>query len=268
MIFMQCRNCGTINDEDAIYCKGCGILLEEKQNTKIKELKPKKQKAKVKKKTKTKIKKVQKRKNNNKNQKNSVGKNIFIIFLLLLVIGFMGISLVMGYHIYDEDRNIEVPNLSQLSYDQASAVLASKNLKIEKKEKIVEEEGKNNIVLKQNKKEGTKVSKNTVIKVIVGKYRFSYIVENWIGKNIDEVKNELNHKGLLYQIEEKEIEEEKNHNKVIEQSPKKGTKINHSITVKIIVGKYHQEIKEDNPEEDLEPEEDKDNDNEESQEKK
>lgn len=265
---MKCKNCNLLNEEDAIYCKRCGTLLEEQGNTNRKETKPKNQKTKVKRKTKTKIKKVKPMKKKNQPQKNNDGKNIFIVFLLIVVIALIGISLVMGYHIYDKDRNIEVPNLSQLSYDQASAVLASKNLKIEKKEKIVAEEGKNNIVLKQNKKEGTKVSKNTVIKVIVGKYQFSYIVENWIGKNIDEVKNELNHKGLLYQIEEKEIEEEKNHNKVIEQSPKKGTKINHSITVKITVGKYHQEIKEDNPEEDLEPEEDKDNDNEESQEKK
>lgn len=252
---MQCRNCGTKNDEDAIYCKGCGVLLEEKQNTKIKESKPKKQKAKVKKKTKTKIKKVQKRKNNNKNQKNSVGRNIFIIFLLLLVIGFMGISLVMGYHIYNEEKNIKVPDLYQLSYEQAVVVLEKKNLKIEKREKIVTEEEKNNIVLKQNKKEGSRVSKNAVVKVTVGKYRFSYIVENWIGKNIDEVKNELNHKGLLYQIEEKEIEEEKNHNKVIEQNPKKGVKLDQPVTIKIIVGKYKKEKIQEKPEENLDIEE-------------
>ncbi len=60
------------------------------------------------------------------------------------------------------------------------------------------------------------------------------------------MKNELNHKGILYQLEEKEVEEERDHNKVIEQSPKKGTKVDHSVTIKIIVGKYNAEKKEKN----------------------
>lgn len=256
---MKCRNCDIINEEDAIYCKRCGALLEEKKEISEKKSKSKKQKTKVKKKTKTKIKKVKQRKDKNQKQKNNIGKNILILFLVSIIIALIGISLVMGYHIYDEERNIEVPNLYQLSYEQAQLLLAKKNLKIEKKEKVVTEEEKNNIVLKQNKKEGRKVSKNTVIKVTVGKYQFSYIVENWVGKNIDEVKNELNHKNILYQIEEKEVEEEKNHNKVIEQSPKKGTKINHPVTITITVGKYKRAKNEEKQEEnvDTEVEEDK-----------
>ncbi len=240
---MRCRNCDIVNEEDALYCKRCGALLVEKKS-KTKEAKPKKQKTKVKRKTK--IKKIYQIKKNNQKQENSIGKNILILFLLILVIVLMGLSFVMGYHIYNEEKNIEVPDLYQLSYEEAVDVLAKKNLKIEQTEKIVTDEEKSNIVINQNKRKGTKVSKNTVIKVTVGKYQFSYIVANWIGNNKDEVKNELNHKGILYQLEEKEVEEERDHNKVIEQSPKKGTKVDHSVTIKIIVGKYNAEKKEKN----------------------
>ena len=241
---MHCKNCNTINEEDALYCKKCGLPLQDEQNSKKKKDKSK-NKTKVKKKTKTKVKKVKqkvKTKNNKNKEKGSFGKNLFIFILVMLVICLFAVAAVMGYHIYNEEKNITVPNLYHLSYEEAELLLAKSDLKIAKKEQTVEEQGDDNIVITQNKKAGTKVSKNTTIKVTVGKYDYSYIVGNYIGKNLDEVKNEFNHDNIKYQIIEEEVTDEDEHDVIINQTPKKGTKITKDKTIKITVGKYIEEV--------------------------
>ena len=70
------------------------------------------------------------------------------------------------YKYYQKNYNIEVPNLIGETYEGARYKLAKKDLRIEKKEKKVDSEDENGIVIKQSKNEGTRVKKNTKIKVI------------------------------------------------------------------------------------------------------
>lgn len=243
---MNCKNCGVINEEDALYCKKCGCLLRENHVKKKKEFKTRKQKVKRKTKTKTKIKRIKQNSKDRNNQKNSFGKNLLIFFLIILIMSLLSISFVMGYHIYNEEKNIEVPNLYHLSYEKAQLILAKKNLKILKKEKKISKEEENNIVINQNKKAGTKVSKNTIIKVTIGKYDFRYIVEDFMGKNIDEVKNNLDYYNISYQIVKKKIQNEEENNIVISQNPKAGTKMSPHTKIEIVIGEYQKpEIKKD-----------------------
>ena len=41
---MYCKNCGILNDEDAMFCKSCGIPLKEEQQKKEKKEKKSKPK--------------------------------------------------------------------------------------------------------------------------------------------------------------------------------------------------------------------------------
>lgn len=237
---MKCKNCGILNEEDALYCKKCGYLLEEnnKKNKEKKSLKNKKEKPKKKTKVKTKIKKIRPKNKRKQESKSSFKTKVFIFFLIIMIILLLGISGILGYHIYNEEKNIEVPNLENLTYQEAEVILARKHLKVSKKEELTEEENLDQIVMRQSKKEGEKVSKDTVIKVTIGKYEFSYIMEDFIGQNIDFVKNRLNHQKINYQIETRSTNKEEENNQVFSQNPKKGKKINKDTIIKIVVLKY------------------------------
>ena len=148
----------------------------------------------------------------------------------------MGISAILGYHIYDEEKNIEVPNLYNLTYEDARVILAKKNLKIAKIDKEVNDEAKDSIVINQNKKIGNKVSKNTTIKVTVGKY--VYRLDNFIDMKKDLAINTLKHNNITYKIVEKEVTDENKNDIVIEQYPKSNKKLNNGDTVTLTIGKY------------------------------
>ena len=117
---MKCKYCGTINDEDALFCKKCGNNFIEEVNsiTRKKENKPK-----TKIKTKTKVKKVkQKVKSNNRNREKSNNHGFLIFILVIFIALLVGISAILGYHIYDEEKNIEVPNFFQIEDSSYSLV--------------------------------------------------------------------------------------------------------------------------------------------------
>lgn len=231
---MKCKYCGTINDEDALFCKKCGNNFIEEVNsiTRKKENKPK-----TKIKTKTKVKKVkQKVKSNNRNREKSNNHGFLIFILVIFIALLVGISAILGYHIYDEEKNIEVPNLYNLTYEDARIILAKKNLKITKIDKEVNDDTKDNIVINQNKKIGNKVSKNTTIKVTVGKY--VYRLDNFIDMKKDLAINTLKHNNITYKIVEKEVTDENKNDIVIEQYPKSNKKLNNGDTVTLTIGKY------------------------------
>lgn len=241
---MYCKNCGMQNDEDALFCKQCGVSLQEKEilNDKPKDSKKQnknktKTKYKTKNKTKTKVKKEKPRKNKyQKSEKGmTFGQKILMFLLFLMVLTLAGALVLGGYHYY-KSRSVEVPNLINMTYEQAELTLAKKDLKIKKVEKQTENQNKENIVIDQNKTPGKKVRKNTTIKVTVGKYQETYIVEDFTGMNIDEVIQILDNKNIKYKIKYKDNKEYENYT-IISQSPKKGIKITSNDRITLVVSK-------------------------------
>ena len=123
-----------------------------------------------------------------------------------------------------------------MTYEQAELTLAKKDLKIKKVEQTTENEFQDNIVLKQNKTPGKKVRKNTTIKVYIGKYQKTYQLEDYTGKNINEVMSILDSNNIKYKIEYKETNDYDNYT-VISQSPKEGKTITNKDTITITVAK-------------------------------
>lgn len=253
---MKCKYCSTINDEDAIFCKKCGQSLndEDKDNKKNNN----KQKNKTKTKVKKKVKKVKVKQKNNKNKKSdkkmSFGQKLLLLIMTLIIIILLGACALGGYYYYNQELNIEVPNVEGLSYKDAELKLVKSNLSAIKVEKEVDDISENDIVIKQNKKQGAKVSKNTKIKLTVGVLK-KYTMPNFIGKTLDEAKNELNHNNIKYKIEYKESEKESNI--ILEQSPYRKTKIDYNEIVTLIVSKTKEKEENIDNEEIKEKEEDK-----------
>ena len=246
---MICKNCGYDNPKNALHCRRCHeslveMYLEEYDNKDKnnyediynKNLEGKnneerknstKTKTKTKKKTKTKEKNIEREKNNKEKsntkyiekEKTPFGTKVLIVLMIIMISGLSLVLAFVGYKYYQKNYNIEVPNLIGETYEGARYKLAKKDLRIETKEKKVDSEDENGIVIKQSKNEGTRVKKNTKIKVVIGVLDNTYKVPNLVGLSENEAIDKLNELGIKYQ---KEVEyTNDNDGKVIKQSLEK-----------------------------------------------
>ena len=168
-----CPKCGIENDEDSFFCKRCGFPLDEEvENYNQKEYKKVKQKRGKTKTKKSKIKnktKVKYKDQGNGKQKGKMSffQSFMMFFFILLSICALGAAGFLGYYIY-QNSNIVVPDVEGYTYEQAERVLGESNLQAKKVEKTVTDEDEVGVVIEQNKKSGSKVMENTVIKLTVG----------------------------------------------------------------------------------------------------
>lgn len=239
---MYCKNCGILNDEDAMFCKSCGIPLKEEQQKKEKKEKKSKPKTKVKKQVKkvTKVKYKKPKKQKNKNKKSSFFKNLLLFILIVLIIVMFGVIAVMGYYMWNEN-NIEVPDVTGTTYEQAVNTLLEKNLTAVQKTEIVDDKIKVGIVLKQTPKAKTKVGKNRKIKLTVGVLDEKITLQNLEKMNIDNAIVILKSLNLKYTIKEHETTTY-NNDEIISQYPKAGTKVKKNQIIKLTVAKNTTDI--------------------------
>lgn len=233
---MYCPKCGKENDEDALFCKKCGFPLDENPenynepvNTKYKKGK---NKTKIKNKTKTKT----KYKNNNEKVKGKMSffQSFIMFFFIVLSICALAAAAFLGYYIY-QNQNIVVPDVTGYSYESAVRTLQDNKLQAEKIEVTVEDEEQVGQVLKQNKKAGSKVMENTVIKLTVGILDTKITVPSLTGLTLDEALNILNENNIKYEI--KYETSDKKPNTILNQNIKSGKKIENTQTLTITVSK-------------------------------
>ena len=244
-----CPKCGIENDEDSFFCKRCGFPLDEEvenynqnNNTKVKN---RKNKTKVKNKSKTKTKVKYKDNSDKQKGKMSFFQSFMMFFFILLSICALGTAAFLGYYIY-QNSNIEVPDVTGYTYENAERTLKDSKLQAQMVEETVTDEDKVGIVIKQNKKSGSKVMENTVIKLTVGVLDTKVTVPDVEGLSLDEATTILNENNIKYEIKYETSDEE--NNIVLDQSVKANKKIENTEIVIITVSKK-EELKLTNPDE-------------------
>lgn len=243
---MTCPKCGMENDEDAFFCKRCGFPLDEEvenynQNNNSR-TKPKRGKTKTK--NKSKVKTKVKYKDNNEKQKGKMSffQSFMMFFFILLSICALGAAGFLGYYIY-QNSNIEVLDVIGYSYEDAERTLKESKLQVQKIEEEVTDEDEVGIVIKQNRKAGSKVMENTVIKLYVGVLDEKVTVPDVEGLSLDEAVALLNKNNVKYEIKYETSDED---NIVLVQSVRANQKIEKDEVVTITVSK--QETQTENPE--------------------
>ena len=248
---IYCPKCGMENDDDSLFCKKCGFPLDEDPKNYNEPSNKKNKDKKVKTKTKTKNKHHSKTKtkyrNNNEKQKGKMSffQSFMMFFFILLSICALGVAAFLGYYIY-QNSNIEVPDVTGYTYENAERTLKDSKLQAQMVEETVTDEDKVGIVIKQNKKSGSKVMENTVIKLTVGVLDTKVTVPNVEGLSLDEATTLLNENNIKYEI--KYETSDKENNIVLDQSVKANKKIENTEIVIITVSKK-EELKLPNPDE-------------------
>ena len=252
MIF--CPKCGIKNDEDALFCKRCGFPLDENPKNYGESKKVKQKRRKTKTKVKTKIK--YKDKNDKQKGKMSFFQSFMMFFFIMLSMAAIALALFLGYYIY-QNQNIVVPDVKGYTYEEAQKILKDSKLNAQMIEEFADEKNVG-IVIKQNKKAGSKVMENTVIKLTVGVLDNKVTMPNVIDLSLEEATKILNKNNIKYEIKYESADED---NIVLKQSIKAGKKINNTETVIITVSKKDTIDNLENNKTDEEKEENKEEDN-------
>ena len=236
---IKCPKCGIANDEDSFFCKRCGFPLDENPED-YNQNKVKNKKGKNKIKNKTKVKTKIKYKDNNEKQKGKMSffQSFMMFFFIILSICALGLAAFLGYYIY-QNSNIEVPNVLGYSYEDAKMTLKNSKLQTEMDETIVTNEDEVGVVIKQNKKPGSKVMENTIIKLTVGVLDNKVTVPDVVDLKLDDAITLLNKNNIKFKIEYETSEED---NIVLKQSVKAGKKIKNDKIVTITVSKIEEKI--------------------------
>ena len=266
---MYCTKCGTLNDNDSLFCKKCGNSLindyienskSEKEGNKNVINKKKIINKKIVKKV-DKVKNKTKNKENNKKMKDKNKKDVIIvkkmsgfqkftfIFLITIIIALIAVIGIFGPFAFSEYTK-EVPSVVGMNYSKAKLKLEKLKFTVSKKEI----EGEEGIVLKQSKKLGTRLISGTNIVLYVGHVEEK--LPNLIGLSKEAVTSIIEKYNIKYEIEIVNGDKEG----VISQNYKKGTKIKDIKILKLKIGILEEKEERNINQEEIKEEENENND--------
>ena len=158
-------------------------------------------------------------------------KNRKIIIILSIILGTILLIIFFVFFIIPmltSKKNVEVPSCKSLTVSKCEKKLqklgfeVNPTIKSDYNAKI-----KKNRVIRTNPGAGRTVKYGTKITIYKSKGEETYKLENYVGKNYNEIKNKLEIKyGLVVEIEKKEVQEAvEDTNLIIEQSLPAGTKV-------------------------------------------
>ncbi len=144
---------------------------------------------------------------------------VALITLLIAVTSFI-------IYIISKPELVTVPNVIGMSRGEATEALVEKGFEVSSDVTFVEsDEFDNDEVISISEKAGTEKPVGFKIVMTVSTGPAKYIMEDFVGKNIDEIKSKLEDQGFTVSIQEKVSAEITDYSIVIEQVPVVGTEV-------------------------------------------
>lgn len=164
--------------------------------------------------------------------------SICAVLAVLLIVFFFVVPKFSG------GKEVEIPDVTEMSEAQAEHALESAGLEVATKtKKENSEDVEKDKVIRTEPSKNRSVKKGTKVTLIISKGKKSFKAENYVGKNYYEVKAQLEAKGITVLTETKEVssEEGAKENIILEQKTASGaqlaigTKLSKGDTVTLVI---------------------------------
>ncbi|MFD8427894.1 MULTISPECIES: Stk1 family PASTA domain-containing Ser/Thr kinase [Streptomyces] len=167
-------------------------------------------------------------------------KNTSTILLVLAGILVLVGAILIGKYVVSGGGDpgggkVDVPALIGQTQDDAEQLLTNSDLKLGTVEQKPCEDQKKGNICDQDPKQGTSVDKDSTVNLVVSTGAPKVAVDNVIGKNIDEAKQQLEDKG--FDVETKQTESSQDEGTVLSQDPDPGKELEKGSTVTLEVAK-------------------------------
>ena len=163
--------------------------------------------------------------------------------LLIILVGTLIVALLSVFIIIPslfKNKDVDVPDVTGLSVNEARTVLKNEKLKVAA---VIKEEYSEDIekgkVTRTNPKKGNTVKKGATITIYKSLGADVIVLENYVGQEADKIEWKLEEKGLNVIIEPKEVDNKGDYlevpNLIIDQDKKEGEKLVTGDTLKIYI---------------------------------
>ena len=150
-----------------------------------------------------------------------------------MVVTIILILFLTGVIKNDDDHYAFVPDLTNLSLTVAEDVLSPLGLSIDNSNInwVLTDDVDSNLIVSYSPSEGTKIEKGSKITVTVSEGRYS-VMANYVGKDIDEVKEKL--KDTKFIVDYQAVDSEEKEGTILSQSIAPNEKYNPNVSNKLI----------------------------------
>lgn len=159
-------------------------------------------------------------------------KKTAYLLMTLGIIVFIALYFVIAKPFSSKEKLVKVPDVAGKTIDEAKAMIEEENLLVDENiSYITSDEYEKDIVVSSSPSSNKEVKENSKVKLTVsnGKY---IVIENYVGKDIDSVKSDLESKGFVVSVDD--IESDQPSGTIISQSIESGKKISPDATNKVI----------------------------------
>jgi serine/threonine-protein kinase len=162
--------------------------------------------------------------------------NRIVLILASIFTGIVAIitALIILLPILTNSREVNIPDVANMSTSDAINTLQSAGFKIaDKQEEIADDQVKEGYVVKTSPLAGTKRTKGTEITLFISSGNATYTLEDYTGKNYLTVKGTLEAYGIYVLVEKKDVDGSSttDANAIISQSVAAGSKVSSEDTV-------------------------------------
>ena len=173
-------------------------------------------------------------------EENEEKTNIWLWILsgvfLVIVLALIGIFLI--YPNASDAPEIKIPNVNGMTLDKATATLEKDGFIVKDVEKIGDDYIEKDLIIKTSPNIGKKVKKGTEIILYQSTGKIVYVIENYVGKNYEEVKKILeNNYELNVVIEKIEPDDDLEHqpNEILKQDLEVGLEVAKGTSITLYI---------------------------------